>query len=152
MAQSESGQQIARMNSQSDLETLGGTNSNVAKPMEFKAFQINGNALYDRNCVTCGNENYEVTYHKQRHICDSCRKHLTTLEGEPAFVYMDNDGSIKCYIDKDKSKTEYLGKGYVRANHNELKIFGLRCYATFSGPDELILLLDDVQPMLQMLG
>ena len=49
-----------------------------ANPMEFRAFQINGNAIYDKNCVTCGNENYEVTYHKQRHICHACRKHLKT--------------------------------------------------------------------------
>ena len=116
-----------------------------AREVDFKPFVINGNALYDKNCITCGNENFEVTFHKQRHICHQCKKHLKTPLDDEAIVYMGKNGEIKCYgVKKDKngSKTHY------KNDSNNLKIFGYKCYATFSGSDELILLLDDMQPNL----
>lgn len=114
-----------------------------SREAEFKPYKINGNALYDKNCVTCGNENYEVTFHKQRHICYQCRNHLKTPNNDIAIVYTSKEGNIMCY----GVKIDHLGaKTHYKTSYNDQKIFGYKCYATFSGPDELIQLLDDEQP------
>lgn len=136
---------LSIMNCNESEDEIGKMLSDTAQPMEFRAFEINGNALYDKGCVTCGNENYKVKYHGERHVCYICRKHIKTQDDEPVLLYQDGKADIKAYVE---TKDGTAGKKYEAIDHQKLKIFEYRCYATYSGPDELIVQLHDEQPTL----
>ena len=103
-------------------------------------------ALFDRGCITCGKENIETKYHGMRHVCTICRNYLKTYDNDKAYVYLSEDEQIVCKGMKiNKLPDGTIQKDVYDVLRDELKIFEYRCYATLSGPDELVILLHDRQ-------
>jgi hypothetical protein len=89
--------------------------------------------------VTCGKDNIQVKYFGERHVCLRCRCFLKTINNDKAFVFLDEDGNIKAFGEKE-------GR-YYEINSDKIWFNDHRCYATLAGEDELIILLHDDQSL-----
>ena len=82
-----------------------------------------------------------VQNYGERYVCTTCQKSLQTPSGESVTLKPStNSGKIiaQCW------KNNVMLKG-LKANIDDLRIFGFKCHATFAGEKgELIVLLDEV--------
>jgi len=119
----------------------------IGKPITFNVADYPTIALYDKGCITCGKENIETKYHGMRHICPNCRNYIKTYDNDKAYIYLSEDGEIVCKGTKISKKSDgtIISKKVYDVPQNELKIFEYRCFATLSGPAELVILLHDKQ-------
>jgi len=119
----------------------------IGRPIPFNVADYPTIALYDKGCITCGKENIETKYHGMRHICPNCRNYIKTYDNDKAYIYLSEDGEIVCKGTKISKKSDgtILSKKVYDVPQNELKIFEYRCFATLSGPTELVILLHDKQ-------
>ena len=98
--------------------------------------------MYDKGCLTCGKDNIEVRYYKERHICLRCRNYLKTYYNDKAVIFLN-----------DKEEIEILGEkigengtiNYYPVEFDQIWFNEYRCYATLADVDELIILLHDDQ-------
>eukprot|EP01017_Pseudomicrothorax_dubius_P048443 TRINITY_DN8815_c0_g1_i1.p1 TRINITY_DN8815_c0_g1~~TRINITY_DN8815_c0_g1_i1.p1 ORF type:complete len:233 (+),score=40.76 TRINITY_DN8815_c0_g1_i1:30-728(+) len=110
-------------------------------PIKFVPFSVTKSGLYDAGCLTCGKENIVVKFHGERHVCVKCRQYLRNDKNDPVAVFLNEQGEIEAWAHKN---IDGVNK-YYKANPEKMKIFEWQCYATFSGENELVVLLQDEQ-------
>ena len=94
---------------------------------------------YDSGCLTCGKECPPVTNYGMRYVCPNCQKFVTSAGGASVTLRSTGDGRhIKGkFLDKNSKNKEKI-------NLDDLRVFNLKCYATFAGDKgPLIVLLDE---------
>jgi hypothetical protein len=120
----------------------------VGKPIPFNPKDKFGPALFDRGCLTCGKDNLFTKYHGDRHVCINCRNQIKTYDGDEVKIYLDQYGDIICkgvkFVEDDNAMKV---KHFFDVPLDQIKVFEYRCFATYSGRDELIVLLHHDQTM-----
>lgn len=97
-------------------------------------------ALFTQGCLTCGNKNYTVEYHGERHVCHKCKVYLQTPEGKPIELISTPDHRIFAFVKQLKEGGDRKIQ-YVEVSYNDMRIFDKKCYATYAGEGELVVLL-----------
>jgi hypothetical protein len=90
--------------------------------------------LFPENCPTCGGKHIEVQYFGFRHICETCKEYLKAPDGRFVKVLVDDRGQIQAIAKDDKKLTPPV-------DPSDLRIFERKCYASFAGEDELVVLM-----------
>ena len=118
------------------------------QPIDFEPNSLKNIGFYDMGCLTCGKENIHVTFHGDRHICINCRRSIKTNRNDRALIYLDREGNVKCQglrVIKQNGKDKKI---IYDISNDDLILYNIKCYATLSGKDELIVLLQDDQKAL----
>lgn len=71
-------------------------------------------------------------------MCVECRTFITNEKGHQVRIFLDEDNRIVCVGIKLEDNGK---KTYYNANPDKLTFFGKRCYPTYAGSTELIVLL-----------
>lgn len=120
----------------------------VGQPIPFNPKDKFGPALFDKGCLTCGKDNIVTKYHGERHVCINCRQQIKSYDGDEVKIYLDQHGDIVCKAIKIlQGEDEKVKKVFYDVQPDQLKVFEYRCFATYSGRDELIVLLHHDQTM-----
>lgn len=88
-------------------------------------YAVKSRKLYEVGCPTCGEEHESIKYFGQRHICNKCKEHIYTTDNRPVHIGIDKQGEIKAHA--------YEGATHELVDHEDLKIFDKKCYATYTG-------------------
>mmetsp|Transcript_46344 Transcript_46344/g.53406 ORF Transcript_46344/g.53406 Transcript_46344/m.53406 type:complete len:255 (+) Transcript_46344:16-780(+) len=94
---------------------------------------------YQKGCLTCGGANIKVKYFGERHICLKCRNYIRTTDNKPVRLYLDEDNEIVAIAKR------FIGSQMIeyQVPFDNLRLYEKKCYATFAGENELIVLLQD---------
>lgn len=81
-----------------------------------------------------------MEYHGERHVCHKCKAYLQTPDGKPIILISTPDHRIFAFVkylkDAEERKFEY-----IEVSYNDMRIFDKKCYATYAGEGELVVLL-----------
>ena len=92
--------------------------------------------VFKEGCPTCGQDHIPVQYFGYRHICMRCREYIKTPDGHPVKVMLDKEENIIALTYDDRKQVKYV-------DFQRLVIFEKECFASFAGPSELVVLLND---------
>ena len=112
------------------------------KKIEFIPYSLRNNALYSKGCITCGERNIIVKFYLDRHICLACRKLIKTYDGDRVFIFLNEMDEIEVWAYTFNEKRE---KVWYECDPTRMLIKGYRCYASYAGETELVVLLHDDQ-------
>lgn len=117
-----------------DAEPLSG-HQLMERKRERTKFTLNRKReLYPENCPTCGNKHVAVQYFGHRHICASCKVYLKSRDGRLVRVAVDEKGLIIAESTDERKQDPQI-------DPSDLRIFDRKCYASFAGEDELVVLM-----------
>lgn len=91
---------------------------------------------FSEGCPTCGENHTPVAFFGHKHVCGKCIRYLRSPTNKPAKIIQDEQGNIHSIsYDEDKN--------HVEIDPNDLRIFDIKCYATFADEGQVIVLLRD---------
>lgn len=134
---------IVNRNDEED-EDFSPLKQKFARPSTFVPGSLVQTGLFEKGCLTCGRENIIVKYHGERHICIPCRRFIKDENNRPVTLFVAENGSIRAIAWKP-GPPGGPDKIYYDVPSDRIKVFEYRCYSTFSGPNEMIVLLHDIQ-------
>lgn len=99
------------------------------------------------SCPICFSaDNISVDYHGKRHVCVKCRKLMRDQHGNQIRIFLNEMAEIVCLGFKIlEKKDELVSKIYYYTDYTRLEINGRSAFATFAKPDEMVVILRNMQ-------